>query len=142
MSALEMIRQMVRELLDERSDADPHSVVEEAFHAMSRAQREEAALFGLHKMVTEITRNDRESPAKGKQSKAGPTRWAVARRQPYNVNGEWKWLEECRVDDLLAIADDYKARAAAETAKEVEFRKLARDLARSPYETVGEMIAA
>jgi len=129
------IRDIARLLLSKSNDADPLALSRKLMMRLTPEQREEAALAYCGQVLEQENRFSRAPlPSHGR------SRWQVARDE--SEDRGWKFLDDCTFDDLIALADSYAARAAANLAREHELRALADELAASGFQTVGEMRSA
>lgn len=132
------IREIARHLLATSKNPDPRALARRLAMRLSIDQREDAVIECCSLILQSETRIMREVPT---STTVGRSRWSTARER-FPVAGGWKFLDNCTYEDLLSVADQYAARAAANANREREVRELAEELRRSGYATVGEMRAA
>jgi hypothetical protein len=130
---------ILRELAHSK-EADPHVIARRLLPRLTADQREELLIQGLEELTKLEIIATRQAIRASEVRPRGLSRWRVAMPERVWV-GEWKLLENCKLDDLRWLADDYRARSEQMAAKEREFRLLAEDLEVSGCATVGEMWA-
>jgi hypothetical protein len=135
---------LIRRELAKSKEADPHVIGRRLLPRLTDDMRAEVLARGIGELVTEAIRFERMkggSATENASHATGPSRRSVAMRERVYVGSEWKMLDECGVDDLLAIASDYRTRSEQLAARSLEFDALAQELKRSGCATVGEMRA-
>lgn len=138
-AALVALKERLRALLDETHD--PHVSAQAIAGTLSPAEREALIEYALPILAREEIRSIRG------RSKTGGTkssRWGRAREwaeQFYCVDGTWKRLGDCSVDDVDRIAEDYERRAAENAAYAAEFRSLADKMRAAGAGRVDDLLA-
>lgn len=64
---------------------------------------------------------------------------AAWKRARYVINGEWKMLADCTVDDVLALAEQRRAVAARNESEATRFDQLARAMKDAGVSTVADL---
>lgn len=132
------LSELIRRELARSREPDPHVVGRRLLPKLTEEMRQEILVQGIAELVRREIRLARMDKSVGVP---GPSRRSIVMRERVCVRGDWMMLEECGVDDLLAIADEYRTRSKQLAAKALEFDGLAHELKRSGCATVGEMRA-
>lgn len=114
-------------------EPDPHVVARRLLTRLPDELRAELLIAGLVDRVRNRIHLDRMHNGLT-QRRPGPSKWSVIR-----VPVLGKFLEDCDLSDLEALAQDYRERGAALIARATEVDGLADDLRASGCATVGEM---
>jgi hypothetical protein len=135
------LRKLMRAELARSKEADPRVVANRLALKLDDDARAAAISYGLKAIAHEEVHFARMEAAEydPNPARVGPSRRSVVLRERVWVDREWKILDDCDVDDLLWIADDYRRQSEQLAEKERVYVELAEELRRSGCATVGDM---
>lgn len=148
------VRERVLEILATSSLSDPRDIADKIIGDLTARERQ-AALAEVLPEYVRITlhagrghhpTSDEPGSTQGTRTQdvaePGSSRWRrvssvfTGRYKPLDT---WKPLRECTRDDVLALVDDYRKRAAQNTRKADQFEALAKRMAKAKVATVGDL---
>jgi hypothetical protein len=136
MNHVDAVREIARRLLSTAVAPDPDVLAPKIIGAITQDQADAIVTQYARQLVREEIHRAR-LPS---QQSVGVSKWKIAKFVSVGIN-TWKLEDECTVDELLLVADNYARQINALVERERYYRDLAEQLVASGCSTLGEMRA-
>jgi hypothetical protein len=138
------VRDLINAELLDPDEPDPHALTDHVIAVMTDEQKDEVLRPGVLALVLEgirLQRQRRRGDGSGGSGKGRSRRRRAHDElmQRFSVNGTWIFYGDCGVEDLLAIARDYRESSVQAANLAARFEVEARELRESPYSTIREL---